>query len=168
MTCASVANSPLPLAPMNKTDARRVLSERLELYRQLPYSDLAAKVGRTETAEVPNDPGAAWQLEFQVVWDGPRDGDVRVIGSIDDGGIRAFIPVTDSFIKRTNGTFVGDCPVSIGQELDMHEPSAKPKDRSINAHFRREAVIPVVIIGAIIAVAALMAAVGPFLLNHLK
>ena len=50
----------------------------------------------------------------------------------------------------------------------MIEPSAKPKDRSINAHFRREAIIPVVIIGAILALAALMAVVGPFLLTHLN
>lgn len=85
-----------------------VLSEQLELYRQLPYAALVAKIGGTETVEVARERGAPWQLEFQVVWDGPRGGDVRVIGSIDDGGIRAFLPMTDSFIKRQNGTFVGE------------------------------------------------------------
>jgi hypothetical protein len=48
----------------------------------------------------------------------------------------------------------------------MLEQSAKSEDRSINSHFRREAIIPVVLAGAVIALAALMAVVGPFLLSH--
>lgn len=36
------------------------------------------------------------------------DGAIRVIGSIDDGGWRAFRPLSDDFIRAPDGTFVGE------------------------------------------------------------
>ena len=39
---------------------------------------------------------------------GRPGGNVRVIGSIDDGGWRAFVPLSDSFIKAADGRFVGE------------------------------------------------------------
>jgi hypothetical protein len=41
-------------------------------------------------------------------WDGERGGNVRVISTIDDGGLRAFVPLSDSFIKAADGSFVGE------------------------------------------------------------
>ena len=35
---------------------------------------------------------------IQIHWDGRRGGDIRVIGLIDDGGWRAFIPLSEGFI----------------------------------------------------------------------
>ena len=37
-----------------------------------------------------------------------RRGHLRVLGSIDDGGIRAFFPLTDSFIMAPDGSFIGE------------------------------------------------------------
>jgi hypothetical protein len=44
--------------------------------------------------------GAEYQIEIQVFWDDRINGDLRVIGSIDDGKLRAFFPLTLDFIKR--------------------------------------------------------------------
>jgi len=45
------------------------------------------------------------------MWDNPRSkqGDLRVIASIDDGGFTtSFTPLTSDFIKSPGGTFVGE------------------------------------------------------------
>ena len=64
--------------------------------------------GQTETREVVVASGTRYQLEIQFFWDDKTDGNVRVLGSIDDGGIRAFLPATDSFILTPEGRFVGE------------------------------------------------------------
>jgi hypothetical protein len=53
-----------------------------------------------------------YSLEIQFFWDAKPDGAVRVIGSIDDGGWRAFRPLSDDFIRAPDGTFAGDNPVA--------------------------------------------------------
>lgn len=80
----------------------------MERYRECPYDQLAARVGSCDVEEVSGPSGVAYQLEFQIVWDGNPGGDVRVIGGIDDGGLRAFVPLTDSFIMAPGGNFVGE------------------------------------------------------------
>jgi hypothetical protein len=45
----------------------------------------------------------------------------------------------------------------------MQEPTRK---FSINIHFRREALIPAILFGAIVVAAAVMALVAPWILNH--
>ena len=52
--------------------------------------------------------GTVYQLEIQAVWDGRKGGDLRVMGSIDDKGWRAFAPLISDFIVRPDGTFVGE------------------------------------------------------------
>jgi hypothetical protein len=43
--------------------------------------------------------GTIYQIEVSFLWDdGPRQ-HVRVMASIDDGGWRAFVPLTRSFVK---------------------------------------------------------------------
>lgn len=48
------------------------------------------------------------KFEIQVFWDDRLGGNVRVLGSIDNGGWRAFVPVNRDFIKAPDGSFVGD------------------------------------------------------------
>ena len=47
-------------------------------------------------------------VEINAMWDDKPNSDIRVIASIDDGGWRAFVPVSDSFIIAPDGTFVGE------------------------------------------------------------
>jgi len=45
----------------------------------------------------------------QAFWDSPRQpGNLRVIVAIDDGGWRAFRPLSADFIVASDGSFVGE------------------------------------------------------------
>ena len=52
--------------------------------------------------------GVRYQLELDAVWDRDEGGPVRVMAAIDDAGWRAFLPLTDDFIKAPDGSFVGE------------------------------------------------------------
>jgi hypothetical protein len=52
--------------------------------------------------------GACYQIEIQASWDDKPNGNIRVVGSIDDGGLRAFFPLTEDFIKSPLNEFVGE------------------------------------------------------------
>ena len=89
-------------------EAKIILVGRLKRYREHSYEKLVQLIGSHETKEARAPSGKRYQLEFQVFWDSRPGGDVRVTGSIDDGGIRAIFPVTDDFIKAPDGTFVDE------------------------------------------------------------
>ena len=74
----------------------------------MSYAQLLSLLDETKHIEVSGPTGAKYQLEIQVMWDYKPDGDLRIIGAIDDGGWRAFVPLTESFIMRPNGTLVGE------------------------------------------------------------
>lgn len=94
---------------MNKGEARKLLAKELEGWRQRPYAELASLVhGDPVTGEVQSEAGNRYQYEIQVFWDRKPGGDIRVLGAIDDGGIRAFFPLTHDFIVATNGDFIGE------------------------------------------------------------
>lgn len=93
---------------MDNVEAISLLTRELGRYRAMSYSELALLLDQTEHIDVVGASGANYQVEVQVMWDGPRTGDLRVIGAVDDGGWRAFTPLTDSFILQPDGTFVGD------------------------------------------------------------
>jgi hypothetical protein len=69
---------------------------------------LASVAGDAEVLEVTAPDGTPCCVEISAVWDGRPGGDIRVIASIDDGGWRAFLPVTESFIIAPDGSFVGE------------------------------------------------------------
>jgi hypothetical protein len=93
---------------MDKAEARRVLSEHLESYRARSYRELASQIDEVDTREFLAPSGNLYQVEIQVLWDDQPGGNLRVIGSIDDGGWSAFRPVTDDFIMAPDGRFVGE------------------------------------------------------------
>jgi hypothetical protein len=92
---------------VNDKEARGLLKAHLERYRAAPYRDLVALVARgPDTEEIEGASAARYQIEVAAVWDGPAGGDLWIIGSIDDGGWRAFLPVTESFIARPDKSAV--------------------------------------------------------------
>jgi hypothetical protein len=94
---------------MDNDEAIRLLEEELAVLRGESYEALAARIDDDVIVRERTGRGAtAYQIEIQVVWDGPKGGNVRVIGSVDDGGWRAFVPVTRSFSKAPSGQFVGE------------------------------------------------------------
>lgn len=95
---------------MDKAEAARVLATELAEVRKSSYEKLVSLVDTKRTVEVVAPSGTRYYLDVLVSWDGERGGNVRVMGSIDDGGMRAFVPLTDDFIKAPDGSFVGEDP----------------------------------------------------------
>jgi len=79
-------------------------------YRARAYSELVALVGKPTTVEVTTSSGTWYQIEIQALWDDPRSNNrvLRIAGAIDDGGIRAYFPLTDSFLLAPTGELVGE------------------------------------------------------------
>ena len=85
---------------MNNAEAREILLRELARYRDMSYVELCRMVDTDIVSVGRNGPsGSNYQIEIQVVWDSDEHGDVRVMGSIDDGGWRAFVPLCADFIK---------------------------------------------------------------------
>jgi hypothetical protein len=81
---------------MDKSEAHKILGEQLARFGS--YTELVSLVesGRVENFEVRGESGAKYQVEIQFFWDDKRRHIIRVVGSIDDGGIRAFVPLTQT------------------------------------------------------------------------
>lgn len=93
---------------MNREEAMFLLDAKLDEYRKLGYDGLAARVGDDEFPEVVGASGTQYQIEILIRWDGKRGGDVRVMGAIDDGGWRAFLPLCSDLLMTPSGEVEGD------------------------------------------------------------
>lgn len=116
---------------VDKAEALAILGKEIAAFREKSYSELVAMIyqGRDTTGTVTGverlldricshplittgeregASGAAYQFEIEVFWDDKPGGDVRVMGSIDDGGLRAFLPLCEAFIMSPSGRFVGE------------------------------------------------------------
>lgn len=92
---------------MDKKEARTILTEHLFRYMNGSYSELVGVLDKQDTLEVTGLSGKRYQLEFLVIWDDEPYRDLRVIASINDGGFRAFFPLTDNFIRGPDEKSVG-------------------------------------------------------------
>ena len=92
---------------MDHEEALALLNAKLDDYRKLSYDQLAARVGMRESPEVVGASGAQYQMEIQIIWDNKPGGDVRVMAAIDDGGWRAFLPLSADFIMTLDGEVEG-------------------------------------------------------------
>lgn len=91
---------------VDKVEARRIAQDRLEELRSVPFAELAEPLdGKQEVHEVVAASGTRYQLEAQAFREGEN---LHVMVSADDGGWRAFLPVSDSFIVAPDGSFVGE------------------------------------------------------------
>ena len=93
---------------MDKVEARSVLLAHLEEWRRRTYAELAGEVGQSRQFEATGQSGTRYQVDVQVRWDDEPNGDIRVLGGIDDGGLRAFAPLTGDFILGPDGRFGGE------------------------------------------------------------
>ena len=94
---------------MNNDEARAILRSELAKYRELAYAQLRDMVGaKKRVFRVKGASGTEYQMDIYAHWDSTPNGDVRVIGCIDDCGWRAFLPMNDSFIKAPDDSFVGE------------------------------------------------------------
>ncbi len=94
---------------MNSAEATTLLEQRLKCYRTKAYSELVRLINLgPETAEVIGPTKIKYQIEISALWDDEPNGVVRVIGSIDDGGVRAYVPLCSDFLLSPDGTFVDE------------------------------------------------------------
>jgi hypothetical protein len=91
---------------VNKVEAREILRQQIAAYERRTYADLVGLIGKTFVGEVTGSSGTRYQIELEALWDSKPNGDLRIIGCIDDGGLRAFFPVTDDFIISPDGHVV--------------------------------------------------------------
>jgi hypothetical protein len=92
---------------MEHAIARKLLKDELESLKTRPFSFFAQSVNRTTHKKIVGQDGAHYQIEIEVFWDNHRGGDIRVIGSVDDGHSRVAAPLTEDFVITRSGTFLG-------------------------------------------------------------
>ena len=93
---------------MNSEEARRVLLEHLEQYRGRSYAELLDLLDTSDDTELVVPSGTRYQIRVQGFWDDRSHQNLRVRGTIDDGGWYAFVPLVEDFIRAPNGAFVGE------------------------------------------------------------
>lgn len=93
---------------MDLDEARTLLRRHLEDWRRRSCSELTRIVGRAESCTCSGASGTVYQLAVEAFWDDVPGGNVRILGSIDDGGWRAIRPLCDGFIVAPGGEFVDE------------------------------------------------------------
>ena len=88
---------------MNKEEAAAVLDRHLAEFVRRPYAELADIVDQPQSAHAVGPSGTAYQIEYNVFFDSGANRDLRIIASIDDGGWRAFMPLTKTEIMKPSG-----------------------------------------------------------------
>jgi hypothetical protein len=92
-------------------EAKGVLTAEFLRLRASDYRDLVERLaGRQERSEVVGPSGKTYHVELEGFWDNDAHDDLRVIASIDDGGLRSFLPFTDSFTISPTGTITEHSP----------------------------------------------------------
>lgn len=91
---------------MSDEEAKGMLEAESARLRASEYADLVSRLAeKQEVAErVGPSGGTAYHVELQGFWDDDEHRRLRVVASIDDGGVRAFLPFTDSFTIDPAGT----------------------------------------------------------------
>jgi len=91
---------------MKQTIARQLLKDELANLKTRSYSFFSQSVNRTTHKKIIGQDGAHYQIEIEVFWDNRRGGDIRVLGSVNDGHSHAAAPVTEDFVITPSGTFL--------------------------------------------------------------
>ncbi len=94
---------------MNKNEAQILIGEILSKYRKKDYLTLKRLIEtEIKTGEIIGKSGTEYHYEIQLFWDDKKNGNIRVMVNIDDGGLRVFRPLSNDFIKSSNNTFIGE------------------------------------------------------------
>ena len=92
---------------MSDAEMKAVLTAESAKLRTAGYSELADRLAdRKERIRVIAPSGDSYHVEFEGFWDDDEQVDLRVVASIDDGGLRAFLPFTDAFTITPAGTII--------------------------------------------------------------
>jgi hypothetical protein len=92
----------------NKDEAHKIATAEIERLRSLPRDQLLAYIDNPHTWEVTGPSGTTFQLEALAFWDDRKRENFRVVVAIDDGGMSAFVPMSEDFIVAPDGSFLGE------------------------------------------------------------
>jgi len=93
---------------MDKTEAQGVLDQQFASFTRRSYAELVATIDRPQAVQAKGPSGTTYNIEFNVFYDDSHQKqDLRIMGSIDDGGGRSFmLPLTKSEIMKPTGELV--------------------------------------------------------------
>ena len=91
---------------MDRDEAKKLLTQELNAFAARRYDELVALINHDDVKTLKGPSGITYQIETSVFWDAKPSGNLRIVASIDDGGWRAFLPLTDSLIMKPNGTLL--------------------------------------------------------------
>ena len=90
---------------MSNEEAKGMLRSEFMKLRAAGYDVLAERLaGKQERLDVVAPSGAPYHVELEGFWDDKEQRDLRVVASIDDGGLRALLPFTDAFTISPSGS----------------------------------------------------------------
>jgi hypothetical protein len=87
---------------MNRQEALAALINEASRLVGRSYAELAQLIGKPSTVQ-----HGKYQVEVQAHWDDKPNGTLRLSFAVDDGGFRAFFPLTQSTLVEPGGTFTG-------------------------------------------------------------
>ena len=86
---------------MDRDEARQVFAQEMADLTRRSYQELVdVLLNKPQTVEKTGPSGTRYQVELEAWWDEKPNGVLRVTGAIDDGGLRAFAPLTESLLVR--------------------------------------------------------------------
>jgi hypothetical protein len=90
---------------MSDEEAKAVLRAEFLKLQAAGYDKLTERLaGKQERSDVIALSGSTYHVELEGFWDDKERRDLRVVASIDDGGLRAFLPFTDAFTISPSGS----------------------------------------------------------------
>lgn len=87
---------------MNKAEYLKILEPIEEQFKKLSYEFWANNIDVIISFDSKTPNGKEYQVEINASWDDETNENILVFLSIDNGGWRAYFPVTKSFPKPKN------------------------------------------------------------------
>jgi len=85
----------------NQAEARAELARLVKEHQSLSYNGWVQRIGQTKRVEFTSRTGIWYQARIEPVWDDKPGGAVRVLFAIDDGGVGAYHPLTESLLLNS-------------------------------------------------------------------
>jgi hypothetical protein len=92
---------------MGREEALALADEVMEELRKLSYDECRQLMKAVSKREIQGRDGKQYQLAVEASWDGKKNGNIRVLILVDDGGLSAFRPWSRDFIISPGGSFAG-------------------------------------------------------------
>ena len=94
---------------MDNIEAIEILNKELTQFRSKSYSELKSLItGKPILKEIRTYNDADYNVEIVASWIDKPSGNIKVHAFIDDGELRSFFPISSSFIKSPDNTFVDE------------------------------------------------------------